>query len=352
MSVLQLPQNPAEREAVIAAGIAAWKLKTKQERLRDSFSRAELMALRDIERLLVRDNTIVDSLAVRCAMHPKDDVTNAVAVIMVLLSDNAQYGAAYMSIPRLGKLLSRHPNTIRRALDRLVDEGIFTKEERTGTSTLYVPVSSKTFAATGGFYKIINLHAPAPKKGGRPRKSPPVEVIDVAENPPPSMECGGISGGENPPPSGAESPLHACSVDESSNDSELSKRRGNARARQLSLADWGKRPNPIHAAADADCWFDDQGRVQVANEFRDELLALVGGNEAMMRELLDIAAKYVGVDVRPANRKNGIRGSFTKEIAMRREAANKGRDAGRSRSSSNAGAIFDAACEVIAELRQ
>ncbi len=68
------------------------------------------------------------------------------------------------------------------------------------------------------------------------------------------------------------------------------------------------------AAAQKNCWFDDAGRLQVANGFRIDLLKLVSGNEDKLRLVLDEIGPYVPIDFRPVDRLRKVRSSVTRQL--------------------------------------
>lgn len=64
---------------------------------------------------------------------------------------------------------------------------------------------------------------------------------------------------------------------------------------------------------DDSCWFDDTGRLHVANGFKAELLERVAGDERKLRTTLDKCALKIGIDMRGAVLLKNVRASFTKE---------------------------------------
>ena len=66
-------------------------------------------------------------------------------------------------------------------------------------------------------------------------------------------------------------------------------------------------------AVDESCWFED-GRLMVANGFRDELLTTVGGDETRLRRTLDKAGIAVGIDLKGAVLKKAVRGHFARNL--------------------------------------
>ena len=76
------------------------------------------------------------------------------------------------------------------------------------------------------------------------------------------------------------------------------------------------------------CWFDDEARLQVANGFKTDLLAAVGGDELRLREELDKAAGYVGVNTKGPQLMAKVRS----RVALQAQFRAKGRRAGSDQS--------------------
>ena len=82
------------------------------------------------------------------------------------------------------------------------------------------------------------------------------------------------------------------------------------------------------------CWFDDGGRLHVANGFKAELLVAVDGDEGSLRRALDRCAAEIGIDMRGRVLMKNVRSRFTKEVDWSRQ--DERRAAGRSRAGSGA----------------
>jgi hypothetical protein len=102
----------------------------------------------------------------------------------------------------------------------------------------------------------------------------------------------------------------------------LAKRNREARELRLRMGiiDKPERKAPAPVAPPAEppsCWFDDDARLQVANGFRAELLTTLGGNEIQLRDALDEAAGWVGVQVRGPQLMAKVRSQIVKQAKGR-----------------------------------
>jgi len=310
------PETRAEREARLIAEIQTFVTMTKEQRIAGSLGRDELANLGgSIDRLVRIRNIQIEGLAWYCRKHSNVEVVIPIYALILWMCDAGPSGTCYLSVSRIAEFYGRHENTVSAAIKRLVDRGMLHEQKRIGQPSIYWPVYGESTDVGSNLHIFVKaLAPPSIKKAGRPRKA-----SGAAAEIPPQRACGGNSG--NTPTTQAELPPQPCTVDDSS----------------LSLC--GR-----DARAASDCWFDDEGRVQVANGFKDELLELAGGDEVELRRLLDIAGGFVGTEVNPLRRRNCIRSSVTKELADRQQrdrryqqtVASRGRQAP---SSSKAGAL-------------
>ena len=101
----------------------------------------------------------------------------------------------------------------------------------------------------------------------------------------------------------------------------LAKRNREARELRLKMGIIDKpqtRPvQPVPPMEPPSCWFDDDARLQVANGFKVELLETIGGDEIRLREALDEAAGWVGVNVRGPQLTAKVRSQITKQVKGR-----------------------------------
>lgn len=100
----------------------------------------------------------------------------------------------------------------------------------------------------------------------------------------------------------------------------LAKRNREAREMRLAMGLLSGKPQPRKQAAHAvpaeppSCWFDDDARLQVANGFKAELLDAVGGDEIRLREELNEAGGWVGVQVRGPQLIAKVRSQINRQI--------------------------------------
>lgn len=71
----------------------------------------------------------------------------------------------------------------------------------------------------------------------------------------------------------------------------------------------------VEPEAPPSAWFDNEARLHIANGFRAELLEICGGDEARLREELNVAAGYVGVNVKGPQLIAKIRSRITDQLA-------------------------------------
>lgn len=325
---LNLPKDATALDIYVTQQIKSWRDKPKEERLALAYSREEIRRMPSRERLVVIDNGIVSGLIHLYANNPKMDLAPGVLTMIIMLSDNDDYGAAYISTSSLGELLSRKRNAVARALAKLVDEGLLISEERSHTSTLYHPVLSKEFTSRASIYDIMSVYSP-PKvnKGGRPRKVHPVEISHAEETP--ALTVGAPLFNETPAPSGGarvfletetpapveQNPCTDIVVHDSPKNIPNNKNGGIARG-----SDWAVALNPTAATAKAQCWRDAQGIVHVDGDFKTELLERVSNDGALLRDLLDIAGGW-GTSLHGLALMNRMRSSIMMTLASRKTHA-------------------------------
>lgn len=100
----------------------------------------------------------------------------------------------------------------------------------------------------------------------------------------------------------------------------LAKRNREAREMRLAMGLLSGKPQPRKPAAPStpaepsSCWFDDDARLQVANGFKAELLDAVGGDELKLRDELNEAGGWVGVQVRGPQLIAKVRSQINRQI--------------------------------------
>lgn len=78
---------------------------------------------------------------------------------------------------------------------------------------------------------------------------------------------------------------------------------------------------PVAPEEPPSCWFDNDARLQVANGFAVELLETVGGDKIRLREELDKAAGWVGVNTRGPQLVAKVRSRLTEQVKGGRSSA-------------------------------
>ena len=114
----------------------------------------------------------------------------------------------------------------------------------------------------------------------------------------------------------------------------LAKKNRDVRELRLSLKQIGggkaeraeRKLAPPTPAEQLSCWFDDEARLQVANGFKADLLAAVGGDEIRLREELDKAAGYVGVNTKGPQLMAKVRSRVTLQAQFRAKDRRAGSD--------------------------
>jgi hypothetical protein len=181
-----------------------WTTAAKASRDQDATARK---ALKGNDRLHAHRRAELEGLARYYREHPRADVAPGLFSLIVLLSDNDEYGACYLSISRMAEVLSRTPDSIRDALRRLVAAGIIGTEERRGDSTLCWPLLHTSFGDKPSLHWLVEYYSPR-RELGRPRKNPlPVEGEPISGNPL-GVEGEGVSENPSPPPARKPLPLH------------------------------------------------------------------------------------------------------------------------------------------------
>jgi hypothetical protein len=82
-----------------------------------------------------------------------------------------------------------------------------------------------------------------------------------------------------------------------------------------------KPPEPPAPVEPPSCWFDKNAKLQVANGFEAELLQAVGGDPIRLREELDKAGGWIGVNVRGPQLMAKTRSRITDQVKGRSSAA-------------------------------
>jgi hypothetical protein len=125
--------------------------------------------------------------------HPKADVAPGLYSLIVILSDNDEFGACYLSVTRMAKIFGRMPDCIREALGRLADERLIGIKDREGETNLIWPLAHPSFAEAASPHWLVDAFAPPSLPRGRPRKPLPLVEEPFSEKPLP-LEPEGFSG--------------------------------------------------------------------------------------------------------------------------------------------------------------
>ena len=188
------------KKARFLAALEDWTTAAKASRDEDAAARK---ALKGNDRLHAHRRAELEGLARYYREHPRADVAPGLFSLIVLLSDNDEYGACYLSISRMAEVLSRTPDSIRDALRRLAAAGIIGTEERRGDSTLCWPLLHTSFGDKPSLHWLVEHYSPR-REIGRPCKNPlPVEGEPISGKPP-GVNREGVS--ENPSPSNPKTP--------------------------------------------------------------------------------------------------------------------------------------------------
>ena len=164
------------------------------------------MGLKSIDRLHAYQLGHLEGLARFYARHPGADTAPGLISLICLESDNDDYGACYLSIPRMAEVLSRTTDSIREAIDRLAADGIIRVEERSGGSTLHWPVVHPSFVTKVSLQWVVDVYSP-PRTRGRPRKIALRREGEPFSEKPPGAGPEGFSGtSENPSPPRPKTP--------------------------------------------------------------------------------------------------------------------------------------------------
>jgi len=149
------------------AELTAWT--DKAQRVRDAIRREDLA--RHPERAGVLRLAHLHGIARYYRAHATADVSPGLYSLVVLLSDNDQHGACYLSIARMAKIFGRTATTIRVALKRIGDEGLIGIEDRgkEGETKLIWPLAHPSFAEAASPLWLVDVFSPQPRGRGRPR---------------------------------------------------------------------------------------------------------------------------------------------------------------------------------------
>lgn len=142
------------------------------------------------------------------------------------------------------------------------------------------------------------------------RGAPPLHVVhpDPARGAPPPAPDAGKQRSKSPP----IYPPFTTSTDRNNQADRYSNNRNNF---------WANL-NPDYNQASQAVWWDDLGRLQVANGFRAELITTVGG-EANLRQALDEAAAYVETRFVGLDLMKRVRGRITQQLRWKAEQAKR-----------------------------
>jgi hypothetical protein len=162
----------------------------KDQRKRESLSPEEIGALDGAGRLIFQRQAIVEGICRLMRQRPRADCTVAVYLILVTYSDNSS-GRTTVGISRLARLISRHEDNIRKAIDTLIEVGLIGAEAPFGKPRQYWPISHRALAnRMGSITWFLDALAPA-RAPGRPRSWTSSEASNVVTLDP--AEKGGVS---------------------------------------------------------------------------------------------------------------------------------------------------------------
>ena len=91
-----------------------------------------------------------------------------------------------------------------------------------------------------------------------------------------------------------------------------------------------KPAKPIVPTEQPSCWFDDEGRLHVANGFKSELLEAVNGDEIRLQDELARAAPWVGTGTRGPQLFAKVRARVIEQVRGKSPPAGESKDAKRS----------------------
>ena len=156
------------KRARFLAELEDWTTAAKAHRGQDAIDRN---ALKGLDRLHAHRRAELEGLVRYCRERPRADVTIAIFTLIVLLSDNDEYGACYLSIPRMAEVLSRTTDCIRDGIDRLVGSALIGSEERSGGTTLHWPLAHESFGDKPSLHWLVDHYSPT-RRLGRPSRKP------------------------------------------------------------------------------------------------------------------------------------------------------------------------------------
>jgi hypothetical protein len=164
------PSSPQDRAARYSAEIGEY-LKRNFGR---TATREDLKHAKDIERLLGLRNVSVLGAVILCRANKSTDCALAVYLIVCALSDNDKNGACSAAYRTLGEALDRHEDSVREAVNRLVDLGLLKKELQPGLGVLLWPAMSIDVLRKLAPAELLRIITPDAEKlrRGRPPKTP------------------------------------------------------------------------------------------------------------------------------------------------------------------------------------
>ena len=208
----EVPPGPEAKKARFLAELEDWTTAAKAHREQDAIDRKALKAL---DRLHAHRRAELEGVVRYCRQHPHADATIATFTLIVLLSDNDEYGACYLSIPRMAELLSRTKDCIRDCIDRLVESALIGSKERSGGTTLHWPLVHESFGDKPSLPWLVDHYSPT-RRLGRPNKKPLRPEAEGFSGDPSGETPGGFSrSSENPSGARRETPQERARDDSS-----------------------------------------------------------------------------------------------------------------------------------------
>jgi hypothetical protein len=181
MTAIRDNADRGARRARFLSELEEWVEAEKSRRKQVAIPRK---GLQGIDRLRAQRNALLEGLAKYYYEHPKADVAPGLYCLIGFLSDNDDYGACYLSVPRMAEVLSRRKDTIRAALGRLND--MIGCEVRKAKSTLYWPLIPGCLTGDTSMHWILEYYSPI-RQTGRPIQNPVIlEGEGVSKTPSPS----------------------------------------------------------------------------------------------------------------------------------------------------------------------
>ena len=191
--VVQEREGMDAKKARFLAALDDWTTAAKARRDQDAAARK---TLKGNDRLHAHRRAELEGLARYHREHPRADVAPGLFSLIVLLSDNDEYGACYLSISTPGGGCSAEPRTASGM--HFADwprQGSSAPRSDVANSTLCWPLLHASFGDKPSLHWLVEYYSPR-RELGRPRKNPlSIEGGPISGNPQ-GVEGEGVS--ENP----------------------------------------------------------------------------------------------------------------------------------------------------------